>query len=246
MVMSGKPFAGRDLIASGLGSHLIDIDRLSIMKQCFSELDPSHEQQIEDLILMAIDGDHRDSTEFQNSNTLAQNSESIKQCFFQDSLSDIFKTLDNEKSAWAIDTHQALSASHPRSLELIHILSRMASKLSFQNYLQIEYRVAYRLLQSEDFLASCERLVDGMALQETSPSPFTSYDSNLRWMFEPLDNPKHELKLLDPVYYHTEDVHEAEFEDSITKMSFLADVDDTLPNPEKMTIYDNFSYREGE
>lgn len=96
------------------------------------------------------------------------------------SILDIFRSLESDSSDWSSSVLSSLRSYSPTSLFLAFRLISLASDLSIDECLRMDYRLAYRLLEGDEFYEGIRAaVIDKGSVPSWSPSDIESVDSSI-------------------------------------------------------------------
>lgn len=149
--LTGYRLKGTDLIHAGLATHYVPAERLKNLEQ---ELLSSDGKNVDE-ILEKYRG-NIDESEF----SLAPYIDKIDTCFAGISIEEIIKRLQNDESNWSKNVTKILEKMSPTSLKITFHALREGKKLTLDDCIKMEYRLAYSLVQnSSDFYDGYKTIV---------------------------------------------------------------------------------------
>lgn len=157
LALTGHRIKGQDLLDWGLASHFVQTRDLELLESSLGGLrmeDPELDaEDREDLVDMALDAfepvvrTDNVSTEFLNTLESIFGHHETK-----DSLEGIFDRLEDHNSEWANTILTKLRTSCPLSLKVTLQQMRLGNARDMKNCLQMEYRIACRMMSNPDFV----------------------------------------------------------------------------------------------
>lgn len=177
LAMTGARLGPADCLLLGLATDFVDSAGVEPLKQALVDAPQRFEERLTEL-----EGDAGEPP-------IALVREAIDHAFGQPTVEAIVHALEADGSAWAKAQAAALSAASPTTLKLAHRLLREgAHRRSFADEMQIEFRIAWRLAVSHDFIEGVRAvLVDKDRNPRWSPQTLEAVaDSDIEALFVPL------------------------------------------------------------
>lgn len=142
LALTGERLKGSDVLKAGIATHYCNSNKILNLEKAI--LDVDNEQELKNVLNQF---NEKDSQEFSLEPYLSK----INHCFAGDSVEEIMKRLKEDGSEWAEKTLKTLSKMSPTSLKVSLKQIELGSKLSLQECLQMEYRIAVACLSNKDF-----------------------------------------------------------------------------------------------
>lgn len=142
LALTGHRLKGADVLKAGIATHYCDSSVLKDLEGALLHTNSEHDVQE---VLKKFSA--KDTTPFSLDPVLPK----INKCFSADSMEGIFKELQKDGSPWATNTLASLSKMSPTSLKVSFKVVNSGAKLSLQDCLQMEYRLAVNCLLNKDF-----------------------------------------------------------------------------------------------
>ncbi|MBB5715265.1 enoyl-CoA hydratase/isomerase family protein [Sphingomonas aerophila] len=140
LALTGHRLDGAECLALGLATHFLPIEHLDEAKQAIAP-DPQH---------IAATLDHF-SASAPDAAILSQR-EAIDRLFASDRLEDVFAALEADESDFARQTLEALRTRSPQAMKIsLKLLLESVSVGTFEDEMAMEYAVATRVVQRQDF-----------------------------------------------------------------------------------------------
>lgn len=143
LALTGHRLKGVDVLKAGIATHYCESNQLNDLEQAL--LNCSNEQDINTTL---CNFNKSDNSEF----SLTPLMEKINHCFSANTVEEILVRLEKDGSKWAEGTMNLLNKMSPTSLKVTFKELELGKKLSLQECLQMEYRLAFNCLDHKDFL----------------------------------------------------------------------------------------------
>ncbi|RZC40565.1 3-hydroxyisobutyryl-CoA hydrolase, mitochondrial, partial [Asbolus verrucosus] len=150
LALTGHRLQGADLLKAGIATHYIDSKNLEQL-----ECDLLKCNNVKDINCALKNFSVKDEKEF----SLAPRMKQINHCFSADSVEAIMCRLENDGSEWASDTIKQLCKMSPTSLKVTMKQLEYGSKMTLEECLQMEYRIAVNCLANKDFYEGVRALL---------------------------------------------------------------------------------------
>jgi enoyl-CoA hydratase len=141
LALTGRSVGRADALRLGLVTHCIAAARFDDIRAAIADAQP---------VDQVLDGRHEDP----GTGEIDALAPVIARCFGADSVEGIIASLQAERgpgAAWAESVVADLAQRSPTSLKITHRLVRLARGLDLRNTLTLDYRLACRCLQDNDF-----------------------------------------------------------------------------------------------
>ncbi|KAI9260800.1 ClpP/crotonase-like domain-containing protein [Sporodiniella umbellata] len=173
--MTGKRLKGVDAFYAGVASHYVPSSRLNELEARLAELEnPTH-----DMINQAIEeysAELNTESAFSLGGPIRQ---SIDRCFQYDNVEEIVQAVEREEpSAWKDETLKALRSMSPTSLKTALQQIRNGRDLSLAQCLKMEYRLAQKILFSDDFREGVDATLIRRTEANWNPKKLEDVDAN--------------------------------------------------------------------
>ena len=153
LALTGTRLHGADVLYAGLATHYVPSGRVDELVSVLSGADWSGDAHaVVDSALARFA--HDPGTLY-----LATYRDAIDRCFQFDSVEEIFASLEDEGTDWAIDTLKNLRQMSPTSLKVTLRQMRTGRTLSFDDAMTMEYRMSQAFIQGEDFYEGVRALL---------------------------------------------------------------------------------------
>ncbi|MBI5014352.1 MAG: enoyl-CoA hydratase/isomerase family protein [Deltaproteobacteria bacterium] len=160
LALTGSRVGPADAVELGLATHFVPSGRLGELEEA--------------LVRAPWSGDGRETAEAvlgafaepAGAAPLSVHREAIDRCFSADSVEEIVRRLEGERSAWARETLETLGKKSPTSLKVVHEALRRGAALELDDALAVEVRLSQRFVVSHDF---CEGVRAALEDQDHRP-----------------------------------------------------------------------------
>ncbi|KAJ8958257.1 hypothetical protein NQ318_017400 [Aromia moschata] len=168
--LTGYRLKGTDTVKTGIATHYCKSENLKDLED--SLLNCSNESEIK----TALDKYHMENcTEF----SLTPYLEKINYCFSAETIEGILSRLEEDGSQWAKNTLNTLRKMSPTSLKITMKLLDLGKKLTLPECLQIEYRLAYNLVNyGTDVYIGTKALVEKNRNPKWNPPTLSDVSEN--------------------------------------------------------------------
>lgn len=190
LALTGARLRGSDVTAARIATHHVPSDRLDPMVREFVTRDFSTEACERVDAILAVYAETPTPASF------ADRREAIDRCFSFDQAEEILAALKANGSAWATEQAETLVTKSPETVKVALRQLREGKKLpSFEANMAMEYRIAWRKVQSPDFIEGVRAtIIDKDHAPVWSPSSLGEVPKDdVDRYFAPLG--KHELDL---------------------------------------------------
>ncbi|KAL3278780.1 hypothetical protein HHI36_016305 [Cryptolaemus montrouzieri] len=150
LALTGDRLKGSDLLKANIATHYTTSEKLPVLEKALLECNNA-----EDIENTLNKFNVSDSKQF----VLEPYINKINDCFAPSRIEDIFYRLEKDGSNWAEKTIATLKKMSPTSLKVTLKLLSEGGKLSLEDALQIEYRVAVGCLSQHDFFEGVRALL---------------------------------------------------------------------------------------
>lgn len=165
--LTGFRLKGRDVQKAGIATHYVESSKLEELENelcgCQSDLAVSK-------ILYKYSSLFKDSSEF----VLAESMDRINQCFSGATVEEIFRNLENDGSAWAVNTMATMTKMSPLSMKITHKQLELGKNMTLRECLQMEFRMAAHCTIKSDFKEGVRALL-------------IDKDQNPKWEYDTLE-----------------------------------------------------------
>ena len=154
LALTGYRLKGADCVHAGIATHICKQKDLEHLKKDLLRMEPCTESDILTLL------NNYDSNFIKDPFTLQDMLPYIDQCFTQDSVEAILKCLDSLNNTWAKTTKEQFKPFSPTSVKItFEQLSRGKNLATLKECLQMEYRLACRCCEDNDFYEGVRALL---------------------------------------------------------------------------------------
>ena len=154
LALTGYRLKGTDCVHAGIATHICKQEDLQTLKE-----DLLNANNCKDSDILAI-LNHYDSLFPKEEFTLQDVLPHIDQCFAQNSVEDILKCLDATNVSWSKKTKEKFNSFSPTSVKVtFEQMSRGKTLSNLKECLQMEYRLACRCCEDNDFYEGIRALL---------------------------------------------------------------------------------------
>ncbi|CAB3237938.1 unnamed protein product [Arctia plantaginis] len=139
--LTGDRLKGNDVVKSGIATHYVPSKRLYELEVLLSRCTSDGE------INSLLNNFHESSDEF----SLSSNIKHINYCFAASSIEEIIERLEKVNNEWSEKTLKTLHQMCPGSLKITLRALQRGAQLDLSQCLQMEYRLACRAIENNDF-----------------------------------------------------------------------------------------------
>lgn len=184
--LTGQRLSGRDLFKAGIATHFVPSAKIKTLEDEILRLEKpdllnidrilsKHQQQWED--------------DFRKEFSLKPNIGRINSIFGQaKSVEEVFNGLEKDNSEWARKHLELMHKMSPTSMKITFEQLNRGKKMTLTECLKMEYRIAFRILESKDFYEGVRAtLIDKDNKPNWNPSKLEDVkDSDIQAYFDPL------------------------------------------------------------
>lgn len=167
LALTGYRLRGQDVLRSGIATHFVPHDRLSMLQQELLSLPPagrdcrssSISNSIARLITRHQDCEEKDPLPQPLSQTLHDHADLIQHAFAADTVEQVIHRLHQHDSVFARQQVQRLSSCCPTSLKVTLKQMQVSKNASLHDCLQLEYQLALQFYARSDFYEGVRALL---------------------------------------------------------------------------------------
>ncbi|XP_064595108.1 3-hydroxyisobutyryl-CoA hydrolase, mitochondrial-like [Liolophura sinensis] len=193
LALTGFRLKGRDVYHAGVATHFVDADKLEALEDSLLSLKSTTDNDISKVLGTY----HEQSTTGKGSEfVLEHHIDRINTLFAGESLEEIFDRLNKDGSEWAMRQLETLRKMSPTSMKVCLRQVLEGAKLSLEECLKMDYRLAQRFMEDKDFFEGVRAvLVDKDNSPKWDPPSIEGVTKEkIDWYFSHLP-PEQELKL---------------------------------------------------
>ncbi|KAI3516313.1 hypothetical protein L1887_15227 [Cichorium endivia] len=145
IALTGARLSGEELVAAGLATHLVPLDKLSVLESCLVSLNTGDENVVKSTI-----EEFSLNVEIKEESILNKRS-IIDECFSKDSVEEILESFETESkkegNGWIVSVLKGLKRSSPTGLKITLRSIREGRKQTLLECLKKEFRLTINILR---------------------------------------------------------------------------------------------------
>lgn len=157
LALTGARMKAADCCYTGVATHFVPRERRDDLMRALTSAESSVKtaDDMHTAVTYVLDMFHEDP----GAAPLERHREAIDRCFSAGSVDEIFTNLEKEEGEWAERTLEALRTKSPTALRVAFRQMQVGAQLDFDRCMQIEYRLAQRIVGSHDFMEGVRAVI---------------------------------------------------------------------------------------